>query len=71
MNDLEEDKAFPGGAVVKNLPANTGETRDTGAFTGSGRPPGVGNGNPSQYSCMQNSMHRGAWLLQGLAKSWT
>ena len=71
MNDLGEDKAFPGGAVVKNLPANAGDTRDTGAITGSGRYPGVGNGNPSQYSCLENSMDRGAWLLQGLAKSWT
>ena len=71
MNNLGEDKAFPGGAVVKNLPANAGDTRDTGAITGSGRYTGVGNGNPSQYSCLENSMDRGAWLLQGLAKSWT
>ena len=70
MNDLE-DKAFPGGAVVKHLPANAGDRRDTGAVTRSGRCPGVGNGNPSQYSCLENSMDRGAWLLQGLANRWT
>lgn len=36
MNDLGEDKAFPGGAVVKHLPANAGDRRDTGAVTRSG-----------------------------------
>ena len=37
---------FPGGAVVKNLPANAGDARDAGSIPGSGRSPGVGNGNP-------------------------
>ena len=48
---------FPGGSVVKNLPANAG---DTGLVPGSGRSPGVGNGNLLQYSCLENSMDRGA-----------
>ena len=44
--------------MVKNLPANA---RDTGLIPGSGRCPGVGNGNPLQYSCPENSMDRGTW----------
>ena len=48
---------FPGGSVVKNLPANTG---DTGFISGSGRFSGGGNGNPLQYSCLENPMDRGA-----------
>ena len=51
----------PGGAVVKNLPANTGDTRDAGSIPGSRRSPGTGNGNPLQYSCLENAMNRGAW----------
>ena len=47
--------------VVKNLPANAGDERDMGLNPGSGRSPGVGNGNPLQYSCPENSMGRGAW----------
>ena len=45
---------------VKNLPANAGDTRDVGSIPGSGRSPGIGNGNPLQYSCLENSMDRGA-----------
>ena len=48
-------------SVVKNLPANAGDTRETGSIPGSGRSPGVGNGNPLQYSCLENLMDRGAW----------
>ena len=44
--------------MVKNLPANAG---DTGSIPGLGRPPGGGNGNPFHYSCLENPMHRGAW----------
>ena len=51
---------FPGGTVVKNLPANAGDTRDTGLIPGSGRFPREGNGNPLQYSCLESSMDRGA-----------
>ena len=48
------------GAVVKNLPAHAGDARDMGLIPGSGRSPGVGNGNPLQYSCLENPMDRGA-----------
>ena len=47
--------------VVKKLPANVGDTRSTGLIPGLGRSPGVGNGNPLQHSCLENSMDRGAW----------
>ena len=59
---------FPGDSVVKNPPANAG---DAGSIPGSGRSPGGGNGNPLQYSCMENSMDRGAWraTVHGIAKS--
>ena len=49
---------FPGGPEVKNLPANTG---DMGSTPGSGRSPGEGNGNPLQYSCLENPVDRWAW----------
>ena len=49
---------FPGGSVVKNTPANAG---DVGSVPGSGKTPEEGNGNPLQYSCLENSMERGAW----------
>ena len=52
----------PGGAVVKNLPANAGDTTEAGSIPGSGRSPGVGNGNPLQYTCLRNSMDRRAWV---------
>ena len=51
---------LPGGSVVKNLPANSGDTGDSSLIPGSGRSPGEGNGNPLQYSCQENSI-RGAW----------
>ena len=46
---------------------------DLGSIAGSGRSPGEGNGNPLQYSCLENSMDRGAWQarVHGIAKSWT
>ena len=58
---------FLGGSVVKNLPANAG---DAGSTTGSGRSLGEGNGNPNQYSCLGNSMDRGAWrtTVHGVAR---
>ena len=55
-------EAVPGDAVVKNPPANAGGTRDVSLIAGLGRSPGVGNGNPLQYSCLENSMDRGSWL---------
>ena len=64
---------FLGGRVVKNLPAFTGDLGDKGSLPGSGRFPGVGNGNPFQYSCLENSLDRGAWwaTVHGVTKSWT
>ena len=54
---------FPGGSVVKNLPAcNAG---DPGLIPVSGRSSGVGNGNSLQYSCPENPMDRGAWQAKG------
>ena len=57
----------PSGSVVKNLPANPG---DSGLIPGSARSPGEGNGNPLQYSCLGNSMDRGAWwaTVHGVAE---
>ena len=52
---------FPGGTVVKNLPANAGDTRDAGLIPMSGRCPEEGNGNSLQYSCLENSIDRGVW----------
>ena len=54
-------EGFPGGSVVKNLPANAGDVRDLGSIPGSGKSPGEGNGNSFQYSCWENAMDRGAW----------
>ena len=61
---------FSDGSVVKNPPANVG---DVGLIPGSGRSPGEGNGNPLQYSCLDNPMDRGAQqtTVHGVAKSWT
>ena len=47
--------------VVKNLPANAGNPRDTGSVPESRRSPGGGNGNPLHHCCLENSMDRGAW----------
>jgi len=66
-------RGFPGGSVVKNPPANARDARDTASIPESGRCPGGGNGNPLQYSCLENSMGRGAWraTVHGVSKSWT
>ena len=58
--------------VVKNLPANEGDVRDTGSIPGWGRSPRRGNGN-TQYSCLKNPMDRGAWwaTVHGISKSGT
>ena len=57
--------------VVKNLPTSAGDTRDMGSIPGSGRSSEVGNGNQLQYSCLENSMHRGVWQapIHGVTKS--
>ena len=58
--------------VVKNLPANAGDTRDVGLIPRLGRSPGVGNGTPLQYSYLENSMDRGAMVaVRGATESWT
>ena len=46
--------------MVKNPSANAGDVRNLGSIPGSGRSPGEGNGNPLQYSCLENAMDRGA-----------
>ena len=53
---------FPCGAqLVKNLPIDAGDARDSASIPGLGRSPGGGHGNPLQYSCLENPMDRGAW----------
>jgi len=57
--------------VVKKLPASTGDVRDTGSIPGLGRSPGVENGTPIEYACLEDSMSRGVWqaIVHGAAKS--
>ena len=59
--------------MVKGPPANAANTADVGSIPGLGRSPGIGNGNPLQYSCLENSMNGGAWqaTVHGVAKSRT
>ena len=59
--------------VVRNLPANAGDTRDLGSISGLGQSPGGGYGNPLQHSCLENPMERGGWqaTVLGVAKSRT
>ena len=61
---------FPGG-TVKNQPADVGDTRDAGLIPGLGRSSGEKNGNLLQYSCLENSMDRGAWqaAVHGVSES--
>ena len=54
--------------MIKNPPANEGDARDMGSIPRMGRSPGVGNGKLLQYSCLENSMERGAWWAK---ESWT
>ena len=61
------DVDFPGGAMIKNPPANAGNLRNAGSVPGSGRYPAVGNGNSLQYCCLRSTMDRNSrdawWLL--------
>ena len=59
--------------VIKNLPTNAGDIRDTGSIPGLGRSPGGDHGNPFQCSCLKNPMNRGPWwiIVHGVAKSQT
>jgi len=71
LNASTGKQGLPGGAVVKNPPANAGDTRDAGLLPGSGRSHAGGNGNSLQYSCLENSMDREAWPVHGVTNSWT
>ena len=64
-----EERSFSGGSVVKNPPGNPG---DLGLIPESGRFPGGGNGNPLQYSCLENSIDSGTWwaTVHGVEKTW-
>ena len=73
---LKQDKSgegLPGGAMVKNLPANVRDAREAGSIPWSGRSPREGNGNPLQYCCLENPRDRGAWwaTVHRVAKSQT
>ena len=64
--------AFQVALVVKNLPANAGDSREAGSIPGLGRSPGVGNGNPLQYSCLENSQREAQRAtVHGVTKSQT
>ena len=67
-NNIVVYMGFPDGSVVKNPPANAGDTRDWGLIPGFGRSPGGGLGNPLQDFCLENSMDT---IVYGIAKSWT
>ena len=67
---IKKGLGFPGGSDGKESVCNAG---DPGSIPGSGRFPGEGNGNPLQYSCLENSMGREAWraTVHGVPKIWT
>ena len=74
-NRAEVEKAFlmdffPGGSDAKESACNAG---DPGSIPGLGRSPGEGNGNPLPYSCLTNTMDKGAWwaTVLGVTESWT
>ena len=62
---------FPGGSVIKESACNAGDSRDAGSILGLRRSPGEGNGYSLQYSCLGNTMDRGAWhaIVHGVADS--
>ena len=61
LRTTDSSHSFPGGSVVKNLPASARDIRDMGLIPELGRSPGERNGNPLQYSCQDNHVDRGAW----------
>ena len=67
---MSGDEGFPGGSDGKEFACNAG---DLSSIPGSGRSSGEGNGNPLQYSCLENPMDRGAWrvIVHGVTKSLT
>ena len=66
-------KGFPGGSVVKNLPATAGDVEEISSIPGLGRSPGEEHGNPLQYSCLVNLMDREVWwaTVHGVTKTGT
>ena len=70
LNLFHGKETYQVSLVVKNTPPDAGDTRYAGLISGSGRSPRVGNGNPLQYSCLENSTDRGAWqvTVHGVAK---
>ena len=70
LKEIEPFLGFPGGSEVKAPACNAG---DQGSIPGLGRSPGEGNGNPLQYSCLENPMDGGAWwaIVRRVAKSRT
>ena len=68
---VNSQQLIPGGSVVKNLPANVGDTGDASLIPGLGRSPGEGNVNLLKYSCLKNPMDGGAWqaTAQSVAES--
>ena len=64
---------FCDGSASEEYACNEGDTEDSGSVPGSGRSPGGGNGNPLQYSCLENPMDLGAWwaTVQRVPKGWT
>ena len=58
MKSLE---GFPSGSVIENPPANIGDAKDSDLIHGSKKSPGGGNGNPLNYSCLENPRDREAW----------
>ena len=70
LYSINKRRGFPGGSDGKESACNAG---DPSLIPGSGRSPGEGNGNPLQYSCLENPMDRGAWwaTVHGVTKSWT
>ena len=73
LNNKETEQLYSGGAVVKHPPASVGDSREQGSVSGSGRSPGEGNGNPRQYSRLENLMDREAWCttVHRATNSWT
>ena len=70
MVTVLDSLGFPGGSVVKNGPANAVDAGDMALIPGLGRSPGEANGNPFLYSCLGNTMERGAWwaVAHGVTK---
>ena len=68
LNPISCHGGFPGGSDGKASACNAG---DLGSIPGSARSPGEGNGNPLQYSCLENPMDEGAWQVHGVTKSRT